>query len=165
MVASGMQCEPPGADPHAGWCGRGQGEPAPLPQFDEGRLARHLAGPAAYSTIRMRASPSGRRASEWLSSDTFRVSSGTRAQLMPAAAQAAANSAVQMSAFVQKASLMTVVATLDLSTATGVRRIDGTEPALLSVVWPPVMSLGTDLPVARSQASSAAFSASGTIAL
>jgi hypothetical protein len=37
-------------DPHAGWCGRGQGEPSPPPQFDEGRLARRSAGPVAYST-------------------------------------------------------------------------------------------------------------------
>ena len=27
----GMLSEPPGADPHAGWCGRGQGEPGPYP--------------------------------------------------------------------------------------------------------------------------------------
>lgn len=26
-----MLSEPPGADPHAGWCGRGQGEPGPYP--------------------------------------------------------------------------------------------------------------------------------------
>jgi len=27
----GMLSEPPGADPHAGWCGRGQGEPGLYP--------------------------------------------------------------------------------------------------------------------------------------
>src|SRR5689334_10555189 len=27
----GMLSEPPGADPHARWCGRGQGEPGPYP--------------------------------------------------------------------------------------------------------------------------------------
>src|SRR5438067_8293026 len=27
----GLLSEPPGADPHAGWCGRGQGEPGPYP--------------------------------------------------------------------------------------------------------------------------------------
>ena len=27
----GMLSEPPGADPHAGWCGRGRGEPGPYP--------------------------------------------------------------------------------------------------------------------------------------
>ena len=26
-----MLSEPPGADPHAGWCGRGQGKPGPYP--------------------------------------------------------------------------------------------------------------------------------------
>ena len=26
-----MLSEPPGADPHAGWCGRGQGEPGLYP--------------------------------------------------------------------------------------------------------------------------------------
>ena len=32
----GMLSEPPGADPHAGWCGRGQGEPGLYPMY-----ARH----------------------------------------------------------------------------------------------------------------------------
>ncbi len=37
-AVSGMQREPPGADPHAGWCGRGRGEPVPLPDSMGGRL-------------------------------------------------------------------------------------------------------------------------------
>src|SRR5438105_749282 len=35
----GMLSEPPGADPHAGWCGRGQGKPGPYPILRGGRLA------------------------------------------------------------------------------------------------------------------------------
>jgi hypothetical protein len=30
-AVSGMRREPPGGDPHAGWCGRGGGEPRPYP--------------------------------------------------------------------------------------------------------------------------------------
>ena len=30
---SGMQREPPGADPHAGWCGRGRGELGSYPML------------------------------------------------------------------------------------------------------------------------------------
>ncbi len=38
----GMLSEPPGADPHAGWCGRGQGEPGPYPiRCGGGRQARN----------------------------------------------------------------------------------------------------------------------------
>jgi hypothetical protein len=42
----GMLSEPPGADPHAGWCGRGQGKPGLYPIRERGRrkrTARHLA--------------------------------------------------------------------------------------------------------------------------
>jgi peptide-methionine (S)-S-oxide reductase len=28
-----MRCEPPDADPHVRWCGRGRGEPGPYPIF------------------------------------------------------------------------------------------------------------------------------------
>jgi hypothetical protein len=31
-----MLSEPPGADPHAGWCGRGQGEPGLYPIWSDG---------------------------------------------------------------------------------------------------------------------------------
>ena len=36
-TVSGMLSEPPGADPHAGWCGRGRGEPGAYPIFGSRR--------------------------------------------------------------------------------------------------------------------------------
>src|SRR5215831_14442002 len=42
----GMLSEPPGADPHAGWCGRGQGEPGLYPIRRAGRGNGPAATPA-----------------------------------------------------------------------------------------------------------------------
>jgi Group II intron, maturase-specific domain len=49
-VGSAMRREPPGADPHAGWCGRGRGEPGPYPI-----LGRLLPAPAPLARSRSHA--------------------------------------------------------------------------------------------------------------
>ena len=46
----GMLSEPPGADPHAGWCGRGQGKPGLYPILCGGRAEPHKRRPVPTAT-------------------------------------------------------------------------------------------------------------------
>src|SRR2546422_11565993 len=69
---------------------------------------------------------------------------------IPAAVQAVAKSAVQISALVQKPSATTVSLMLAFVTATGVSRTEGMSLAPLLTVLPFVIDVGTAVPVARS---------------
>ena len=53
----GMLSEPPGADPHAGWCGRGQGEPGLYPIRRAGRGNGPAATPAPRPGSTLRRDP------------------------------------------------------------------------------------------------------------
>ena len=54
----GMLSEPPGADPHAGWCGRGQGKPGlyPIPR-EPGAATPPATRPRCASSARRHSSP------------------------------------------------------------------------------------------------------------
>src|SRR5919109_3911688 len=56
----GMLSEPPGADPHAGWCGRGQGEPGLYPIRCGGGRRRGAAGRPAPRAVVPPADPTPR---------------------------------------------------------------------------------------------------------
>jgi hypothetical protein len=47
----GMLSEPPGADPHAGWCGRGQGKPGLYPILCGGRAEPQRRRPVPTATV------------------------------------------------------------------------------------------------------------------
>jgi hypothetical protein len=50
--AGAERCEPPGADPHAGWCGRGRVKPGPLPDQGNHGVQQAVAGSRARPRAR-----------------------------------------------------------------------------------------------------------------